>query len=357
MPKPEKITTSPALSEEEKARQHIAVRLCGGIGDQLIGCNYLYHLAKKFPKLRIDVYARKEIHGRFIDAKKWNGTLLEPCKNIPEHYDAIIQLDRYPHVISLNGRVLPQLDGFSSYVSELENFRQKYSRFFDYGTRLDGMTAVYSIIMGKKRIQQADINNILGIGEEFSYELPYAKTDVCQVYGLMPGKFITIHRGCDANHTANSIKLWPQEYYDTLVAGIKALYPDITVVQLGVNEERCPAMKNIDRNLVGKTSLDDVLVILKNSVLHIDSEGGFVHMRHALKAGKSIVLFGATSKEFYGYSENINLRSSLCPMSCEHVMEKWDTYCHISRSESPACMRSLLPEDVLSAVVKELRHV
>ena len=135
-----------------EVRHHIAVRLCGGIGDQLVGCNYLFHLAKKFPELRIDVYARKEMYGRFICSKMWNGELMEPVKTIPEKYDAVIQLDRYPHIISLNGSVLPQLGEFEFYVERLQNFKQRYSRFFDYGTRLDGMTAILSTILGKKRI-------------------------------------------------------------------------------------------------------------------------------------------------------------------------------------------------------------
>lgn len=42
--------------------------------------------------------------------------------------------------------------------------------------------------------------------------------------------------------------------------------------------------------------LDEKLkVILKHAKLHIDSEGGLVHLRHAIKGGPSVVLFGPTS--------------------------------------------------------------
>lgn len=350
-----KKSVSESFPAMRPAKKIIAVNIMGGIGDLLIGCNYVYCLSRKFPELSIHVHSRKEIVERFLSEDIWNGTIIDCSQKLREEdYDAVFDLSRYPKVISLDAQAVFQLGDFAEYIEGLQAFRVRYPHFLASRTTFDGMTAVYSSILGKKRIQQADVGDMLGIEEEFAYQLPYAKTDICEASGLVPGRFITVHRGCDTTHTANSIKLWPLEHYDALIEGLKERFPDIPVVQLGINEERCPAMKGVDLNLVGRTSLDDVLMLLEKSRLHIDSEGGYVHMRHALRGGTSIVLFGPTLKEFFGYSENINLRSSVCPQSCEHIMEKWDTYCHLSRSEVPACMNGLLPEDVLAAVIEEL---
>lgn len=345
-------------SSSEKIHHTIAIRIRGGIGDQIIGCNYAWNVAKKFPELKIDIYTRKEIHNRFISEKIWNGKIFDEHINIiQDNYDALIQLDRYPHIIFINDHAASQLGKFMDYISILKDFKNRFNSFFDYGTRFDGVSATYSSIIAKKRIQQPDINNFLSIKEEFSYNPPIKYTDICKKYNLTPGKFITIHRGCDTNHTSNSMKLWPLHYYNILIKNIKYSFPDITIVQMGVNSERCPDMEKVDCNLVGKTTLDDVCTLLKYSRLHIDSEGGFVHMRHALKGGRSVVLFGPTAKDFFGYSENINLRSDICPHSCEHIIQKWDTICIKNNTQEPLCMHSLHPEDVLSAVLMELNNV
>ena len=274
-----------------------------------------------------------------------------------DDYDIVIQLDRYPHILSMNTEALPQLGNFNQYIQLLQEFKNKFKSFFDYGTRFDGVTAAYASIIGKKRIQQADINDFLSIKEEFSYIPPVVYTEICSRYGLSQGEFITLHRGCDTNHTASSMKLWPMEHYNTLIRYIKAAFPHLAIVQMGVNSERCPDMEGIDCNLVGKTSFEDVCTLLRYSRLHIDSEGGFVHMRHALRGGRSVVLFGPTSREFFGYSENINLRSRACPLSCEHILQKWDTICIKNNSTEPLCMQMLNPEDVIPYIVKEINHV
>ena len=73
--------------------------------------------------------------------------------------------------------------------------------------------------------------------------------------------------------------------------------------------------------------MEEVKALLKNSLLHIDNEGGLVHLRHALCAKKSIVLFGPTSDLFYGYAENENVRSNVCEEPCEWENAKWNISC------------------------------
>ena len=127
------------------------------------------------------------------------------------------------------------------------------------------------------------------------------------------------------------------------------------IVQLGFSEDRCPKFNNIDIDLIGKTSLEEVKIILNNSIIHIDGEGGMVHLRHALHGGKSIVLFGATSPEFYGYSENINLRGDGCSHWCEWITENWQAKC-ARGYDRPPCSYSLTPETVYNEFKKAWRE-
>ncbi|WAW00359.1 hypothetical protein NB636_02695 [Oxalobacter aliiformigenes] len=132
---------------------------------------------------------------------------------------------------------------------------------------------------------------------------------------------------------------------------LKLSFPDIKIVQLGVSHERCESMQNIDINLIEKTTLPDIAALLKNAWLHIDCEGGLVHLRHALKGGKSVVIFGPTSPSFFGYSENINIRSDLCKYPCEWLTENWQKKC-IRKSNKHICMKSINADIVMNKILE-----
>ena len=41
----------------------------------------------------------------------------------------------------------------------------------------------------------------------------------------------------------DSTKLWPVDHYNRLLAFIKKHYTTIKIVQLGISDDRCPALK------------------------------------------------------------------------------------------------------------------
>ena len=89
--------------------------------------------------------------------------------------------------------------------------------------------------------------------------------------------------------------------------------------------------------------------------VNIDNEGGNVHLRHALNGGISAVIYGPTAPEFYGYSENINLRGNGCKYPCEWVINNWQANCARGfESENLPCMNSLTPEIVFNNIKKVL---
>lgn len=335
------------------------IKLKGGLGDVLIGINYINYIVKTLPKenITIDIYAHGNMQllkallpvDNFINSVYPDGAISD---NGSEKYDLFIFICRYPDVRRRNMEKIcafyPDLVGF---VHACEKWRLENIRFFDYYPVCDGESAYLSEILGKKRIQQPDIYNLFDVKESFSYKININETAVKRFngLGLEPNKFITIHRGVDERNPSNSVKTWPVDYYNALIKLIRGKYPDIKVVQLGLNVERCPEFDNVDLNLVGKTTVEDIKVLLKNSLLHIDGEGGMVHLRHALRGGRSIVMFGPTSPTFYGYTENLNLRGEGCSEPCEWVIQNWQDSCCRGYSEAP-CMYSLTPEFVFENV-------
>lgn len=352
---------NPAEDKLHLSRKKINVGflLVGGLGDLVIGANYVYKFRQKFndENLRLDIFVRN-INGSskvvFYEGYVFDHLYSEDLsKNRVKDYDIFIELVRYPDIKRRN---LPKINSMMpelvEYISLCERFRYENPRYFSISSRnTDCQAAVLNIIEGKKRIQQPDIYNYFGLTEKYEYQIPIMEDEIeylkdMDLYGK---KFITLNRGVDTNNNKVSVKMWPLQYYNVLTKMLKDKYPDIILVQVGASYDKCPPFENIDLQLVGKTNLEQLKVLLKHSLIHIDGEGGMPHVRHALSGGESVIMFGPTSADFYGYSENENLVGNGCDIWCEWVVEEWQQQCLRGYKVAP-CMASITPEMVIKAV-------
>ena len=164
-----------------------------------------------------------------------------------------------------------------------------------------------------------------------------------------------MQRGIGGGRSADlnvSTRLWPASRYAALNTLIRERYPDLVLVQLG--SERTDPLAGIHLDLRGKTTFDEMLVLLAKSRCHIDAECGMVHFRHFLKAGPSIVFFGPTFEDFIGYEENINLRSDACPGGCEWLYGEYSKKCIRGFSEN-VCLTQLSEKTVFEKLVGVLK--
>ena len=340
----------------------IAFLLFGGMGDFLIALNYIWHF-KRFlndDSVEIDIYS--ENNRDFYKVLGAEKNFVHACyskiddKKVYSDYELVVRLTRLPEILVCDKnsikkyvtKLLPLLEQYGEY-------KERNIKLFSFLPEFDSLVNMQCLILGRKRIQQADIGNLLNISENFKFVPTIAvdEKDVLQKFGLNK-PFITLNRGVDEiNKCAASTKLYPLENFSKLVALLKKAYPDYLVVQLGVSPERCEFIENVDINLVGKTTLEDVKVLLKNSALHIDGEGGMVHLRHALTDKPSCVLFGPTDPRVFGYSNNINLRSAVCPICCEWLHDRWNEYC-LKTGKEPACLQVLKPEEVMKRIKEKM---
>jgi len=341
-------------NNEPMVTNKIAIYFSGGIGDILIGFNYACYLLKYLEQssISIDIYVKNPSMVKILDGNSiFNIYAFDHVED--KHYLLKIMLVRFPQIIEDN--IINSKQRKNRKLLELtkiyKNFYSENRRFFDNLPYMDGLTNQYCIINGKKRIQQADIGNFLKINQDFKY-----KPKICHEHrilnnlNLTAGRYITINRGVDnSGNVIESTKLWSMSNYNELVKLIKQNYSDYKIVQLGASTDRCLLIENVDVNLVGETSIDGLKVLLKNSALHIDSEGGMVHLRKALDGGVSIVLFGPTSPEFYGYYDNINIHTKACAMNCEWINETWNMNC-INKVNQHVCMNTIEPLTVFEKV-------
>lgn len=326
----------------------------GGLGDCIVAVNFISCFCKYLEgipfKLKI-VYHSKELLDAFCSSLP-NLSQLE-TRLADAEGNLIIELNRFPRIL------LGDIEEISSFSPRLglllvvwKKFFIKNHKLFDMMPMLDSVANNYSVITGKKRLSQGDIGGLLNISEQYMAHIPIKleESSVLKQFNLANKKYITIQRGQSLTETGfSNNKLWPLEYYNTLTSLLKKQYPNYLLVQLGVQREGFnDDFESIDINLRGKNNLEELKVILKNASLHIDSEGGLVHLRHALNGGPSVVLFGPTDPNFYGYSENLNLRSEKCTLPCEWLANDWLTYCVNPRKN--ICLKQLTPEFVMSKI-------
>ena len=137
--------------------------------------------------------------------------------------------------------------------------------------------------------------------------------------------------------------------YSLLIKLLKQKFTNYKIILLGNDVTRIQHIENADVNLVKKTSFTELKTILKFAFLHVDCECGMVHLREALHGGPSVVLFGPTPVDFFGYPNNINITANACKHWCAGHHFLWQKECFLGNN---VCMNSLKPEMVINAITK-----
>lgn len=348
--------------EIEYRLDRLSFFITGGIGDILINLNYCSYLLDylKDEIKTIDIFVKNtKLVKELIGESEFNIYHKDEWNQDRVAYLLDFKIDRFPLIVKNNLVLLPSNVNvkLKKLVKLYEEFYQINDKIVYEPPKIDSLSIQYSIINNQNRLQQPDIYGFLNIDRNNYKFIPALSDDekVLKDLNLADTKFITLNRGVDGtNPQSESTKLYPIEYYDELVRLIKTAFPEYKIVQLGVSTDRCQLIKGTDLNLVGKTTLNQLKVILKNSMLHIDGEGGMVHLRKSLQGGVSVVIFGPTSADFYGYSDNVNISSSACPLTCEWISNKWASYC-INKNNNHICMKSIKPNSIFEEIKKILK--
>lgn len=145
-------------------------------------------------------------------------------------------------------------------------------------------------------------------------------------------------------------KQWPKEYFEKLAGLLKQVYSGVQIIQLG--DSSAEKLLNVDRYILGE-NLELVKYVLKGSHLHVDIEGGLVHLATQLST-KCVCILGPTQKELFAYPQNINIVSEKCH-GCYSLYD--NTYQCARGLEKPECMYDLTPEKVMEKIQQNLGRV
>lgn len=331
----------------------ILFNLNGGIGDIVIAINFLIQLHTKYaqnftfyltvPPVFYDTVAvliQKYDFFKMFDGVGGNGVFV-----------AEINLCRVPQIVSVDiTAIADESASLAEWTRHVYDFNKKYPEYLKSGTTGDFLLTCFTKVSGRRRLNQADIDDLVGI--KSVYELPTdSEKSVLEKYGLVANEYLTLQNGIGAlSGDGLSTREWPVERYNELIKQIKKHNKKLILVQIGT--EKDPAMA-VDIDLRGKTIFNEFLVVLKNAKLHIGGESGCVHMRHFMGARPSAVLFGPTFKDFYAYDENINISSGFCP-GCEWLHNGWREICIKSGCVKSACLEKITATDVMNEIQKVL---
>ncbi|MGH7047002.1 MAG: glycosyltransferase family 9 protein [Stellaceae bacterium] len=171
--------------------------------------------------------------------------------------------------------------------------------------------------------------------------------------GLEDRLYITVHNGFDANFIIageQATKCYP--HFAEVIARLKAARPDLLAIQIGTTTSKpIPA---VDLNLIGRTNLREAAGLLRGACLHLDNEGGLVHLA-ACYGRRSLVVFGPTPSDYFGYPHNINVDPIRCG-GCWWIDELWMDRCPRGL-EQPECVFTQPPERVAALALTALSDV
>jgi hypothetical protein len=334
----------------------IGFRLKGGVGDIILSLNWLQNFHRFLGgTFAFDLYIQNkrglcEIIQTLCREQTFVNQVL-PSSQVKRDYDLYVNMVRYPEILHYNEskiRILsPQLH---QWCLAVDQFRRDHSIVYRSGSGGGYyMGLKLATLQGHHRLQQADIDNLIQVESVFQPKILADTQETLAKLSLENKRFITMQRGVGAGDRNMSTRLWLPQYYETLTRLMKERMPDVCIVQVG-EQDKLP-INGVDRDLRGKTSFEDIMVLMQQSGCHIDGECGLVHLRHFLKGGPSVVLFGPTDKQFYGYAENVNLQSDACAGGCEWITPVYTAKCACGFSEN-VCLTRLAPETVLKEVLQ-----
>lgn len=337
-----------------KTAHSIAISVTGGIGDMVVQKRLISEIIRLLPDCAIDIYT--------VDTDEFVKFLYTDCESINEvlpnlgiRYEK--NLREYSLALFIEGTAFIRVDYFNPTVysepdyTGLVNAITKLTKFCEK-EKATMNTPMYALT-GRRLFEGKNCYTWFSCGGAFEIndqKVMIPDTVGAQEWfgrtGLIKKKYITLNYGngkCSDGRFVS--KAWPHEYFNQLSKLLHDRYKDVQLVQLGT--KRADKIELMDEYYFGQ-DFDKVACILKNSLLHIDIDGGLVHLASQIGT-KCVVLFGSTPVKIYGYEQNINIVSE----KCKECFGLYSNGFQCARGlEEPECMYSIKPEQVMEKITE-----
>lgn len=323
----------------KRVAKRIPLELSGGVGDVIMALPLVQKI--KYTCGPVEIWTKHpDVYGMFFD---------DPCFHGND-------FKGYDYWMVINSIVKFKFgDNFSGFRNDevlklYLNYRTMlwdWKREVEYHPYLDNQMAIKAV---KKGFNRRTLPwHFLGL--EYK-KLP--PTDPSQPPKM---KYITIHQGFETNQkhiVGRSTKNWTRSKWELFVREFKKKHPDIKVVQLGAVTGQ--DIGGVDHNFRNKLSLKESFLFLSHSLCHVDGDSGLVHAANVFEV-PSVVMFGSTPADFFGYENNTNITSNGCIEGggCWWLREDWLKRCVLGVGSVP-CMDGIKVEQVLKSVTELLKR-
>lgn len=320
----------------------------GGFGDYIISSKLLDEISKIVP-CKIDVYCENVTFGKAVYEGREKVEIF-PINTFYSQmwkYDLALKVEHFIHIEKQNANKIAKINPI--FMDKLNKLGHGYRTYYP-----DVEQQWFRENIHFRRCEIKGINRWTELSHEGIFKIEDQKTWIpmreeykkrLQELGLNEKKYITLNRGADSmGRSKMQTKVWPLEHYNDFVVLFKNQYPDIEIVQVGASGNA--KIRGVDKYILGE-SLEVTKWILKGSILHLDCEGGLVHLATQLDT-KCAVVFGPTPKHFYEYPQNINMVYEGCN-NCMGTHPEWAFECFKGLSE-PECMYKVTPEIVMKNI-------
>lgn len=339
-----------SLEREKEDEGHILIAFypTGGFGDGIISSKLLDELMTLGP-VRIDVFCNNIAFGQAVYGKRPGVRVLpyDAYEHSKYIYDIALTVEHFIHVDHYKAKnVAKYSPALADKMHALGVSIRKVRPDIGQQCYREAMHFERCKLLGINRYTELNHINVFHIQDQRSaVYLDDKYLFRLEELDILDKKYITINRGADSmGRSGTQTKVWPEEYYVEFVKLFKEKYPDILIYQIGSKGNK--KIKGADKYIFGE-NLEVIKWVLKNSKLHLDCEGGMVHLASQLST-KCVVIFGPTPTHMYAYPWNINLVSKNCN-NCMGSHEDWAFTCYRGLPE-PECMYSITASMVMDSI-------
>ena len=182
-----------------------------------------------------------------------------------------------------------------------------------------------------------------------TYHLALTGEDFAARRGL-PQRYVVVCNSAEALAVTQGpwTKVLPRDKIARIVRGLKELA--LPVVALGARDDA--RIDGADLDLRGCTSLREAAAVLRDAAAYVGPEGGLANLARAVGT-RSVIFFGSTPPEFFGFRANVNV----LPQRCGGCWWTTPSYLHQCPrlQAAPECTGSISERAVVSAVAQIVR--
>ncbi len=316
----------------------LGIRILGGVGDYIVIARYLRDLQACVEPIVFDIYSNRSTLAAWIFASipgfrvSYDEAIFSPAES---GYSLAMQISQFIVVEDswMSPRLTTKHPRLARVAQAIRGVRPSIEPIIAEHPRLDSFLAQKAIFSNRSRRDY--LHFMSGLANYGGDAIGIGFSDVARRrHGLTTRPYVTVHNGYDPNMVVSHVratKCYP--HFGQVIAMLRESHPGMTFVQIGIHTSE--PIGSADMNLIGKTTLPEAAGLIHGAMLHIDNEGGLVHLAAAMGT-RSCVVFGPTSARYFGYPGNINVEPSFCG-GCWWITETWMNHCP-RRFPSARCM-------------------